>query len=114
MEGNPNQDSYFDIPFTSSAAARSSYYTYYTTINGEQPKNPDRFTSGYWVREKVNTWSPIVYPNGLRGEGMIPEVIACERFVASGQGGYYKEGSYSYDKSHLQYLPVEGVGLLGG
>jgi len=38
----------------------------------------------------------------------------AEKNRPAGQGGYYKEGSYSYNKTHLQYLPVEGVGLFGG
>jgi RHS repeat-associated protein len=34
--------------------------------------------------------------------------------IATNGGGYYPEGSYSYDKTHIQYLPAEGIGLLGG
>ncbi len=31
-----------------------------------------------------------------------------------GGGVYYPIDSYSYDKIHIQYLPAEGIGLLGG
>ena len=62
-----------------------------------------------------------IYPSSFDLGGM--EVVASQLSVlitlgvaqnAANGGGYYPEGSYSYDKTHIQYLPAEGIGLLGG
>lgn len=36
---------------------------------------------GYWVREYVDNNGYIVYPKGLKGDGIVPEISICERFI---------------------------------
>ena len=47
----------------------------------------------------------------------MPAQILSPSNVSLAQGGgstFYKEGSYSYSDWHIQYLPAEGIGALGG
>ena len=85
MEYFPYWETYFDNPYTSSYATGSSYYSNYSAIYGKQPENPHRFTSGYWVREWVDSNGNIIYPDGLSGMGYFPEITIVERFIPMAQ-----------------------------
>jgi RHS repeat-associated protein len=119
LESDQNWTSYIDIPFTTSAAAGSSYFTYYTTINGNIPLNPKRFLSGYWVDESVNTGGYIVYPDGLGGIAICPEIYVIARFVpylSEGSVGGVQVREYSIGRNGTLYAlePWDGPRVIGG
>jgi len=81
MEYFPYWETYFDTPYTTSYAAGSSYFSVYSTLYGNQPRNPDRHTSGYWVREWANRNGYIVPPNKENETAEISEISVILRFV---------------------------------